>query len=224
MDLMEAVRTRHSVRAYTDKKIETETLAQLQEMVVHCNRESGLQIQLCTEDPNAFEGFLARYGRFQNVRNYIAIVGEKGRDFEETGGYYGEKVVLKAQQLGLNTCWVAMTYKKGQVKKTVKIGAHEELLMVIALGYGATAGEPHKSKPLEDLCKGGNDGPDWFCRGVAAAQLAPTAINQQKFVFIRNGNQVKALAGFGPHTKVDLGIAKYHFEIGAGAANWQWED
>jgi len=220
MDLLEAIKSRHSVRSYTDKKIEGETLTQLHQTVDECNQKSGLNIQLCLNEPNAFTGMMARYGKFHNVKNYVALVGKKDGNLEEKCGYYGETVVLTAQQLGLNTCWVAMTYSKGKSTATVKPG--EKLVIVIALGYGETTGVPHKLKAIEELSRVNGAAPEWFRVGVEAAQLAPTAMNQQKFRFELDGNTVKASAGSGFYTKVDLGIAKYHFEIGAGEGGWTW--
>ena len=220
MDLLEAIKSRHSVRSYTDKKIEGETLTQLRQTVDECNQKSGLSIQLCLNEPNAFTGMMARYGKFQNVKNYIALIGKKDNSLEEKCGYYGETIVLKAQQLGLNTCWVAMTYSKGKSAAVVKPG--EKLVIVIALGYGETAGVQHKLKAIEELSRVNSAAPEWFSAGVEAAQLAPTAMNQQKFRFELDGNLVKASAGSGFYTKVDLGIAKYHFEIGAGESGWTW--
>jgi len=220
MDLLEAIKSRHSVRSYTDKKIEGETLTQLRQTVDECNQKSGLSIQLCLNEPNAFTGMMARYGKFQNVKNYIALIGKKDNSLEEKCGYYGETIVLKAQQLGLNTCWVAMTYSKGKSAAVVKPG--EKLVIVIALGYGETAGVQHKLKAIEELSSVNSAAPEWFRAGVEAAQLAPTAMNQQKFRFELDGNLVKASAGSGFYTKVDLGIAKYHFEIGAGESGWTW--
>ena len=59
--------------------------------------------------------------------------------------------------------------------------------------------------------------------------LAPTAVNQQKFSFdyvsMKDGHhQVRAKKGFSMigYTKIDLGIAKYHFEVGAGKENFEW--
>ena len=220
MDLLEAIKSRHSVRSYTDKKIEGETLTQLRQTVDECNQKSGLSIQLCLNEPNAFTGMMARYGKFQNVKNYIALIGKKDNNLEEKCGYYGETIVLKAQQLGLNTCWVAMTYSKGKSAAVVKPG--EKLVIVIALGYGETTGVQHKLKAIEELSSVNSAAPEWFSAGVEAAQLAPTAMNQQKFRFELDGNLVKASAGSGFYTKVDLGIAKYHFEIGAGESGWTW--
>ena len=57
---------------------------------------------------------------------------------------------------------------------------------------------------------------------LKAGRLAPTAMNRQSFYFERFGNVVSVEAGKGPFTKVDLGIVKCHFEIGAGKDNFQW--
>lgn len=222
MDLLEAMKVRHSVRSYTGQAIEGEVLEQLRQTIGECNRESGLNIQLCLDAPQTFSGMLARYGKFSGVNNYVALVGPKNDRLEELCGYYGEKIVLRAQQLGLNTCWVAATYKKSKSVATVNPG--EKLLMVIAIGYGATQGVPHKGKPVEQLYQAAGSPPDWFCSGVAAAELAPTATNQQKFCFELDGDKVKATAGGGFYVKTDLGIAKYHFELGAGDGTWAWAD
>ena len=112
MDLLEAMQKRHSVRSFTDRKIDAETEAELRRLMEAYNKESGLHMQLITNEPKAFDGMMAHYGKFSGCTDYIALVGKKGA--EENCGYYGEKIVLKAQQLGLNSCWVAMTYSKSK--------------------------------------------------------------------------------------------------------------
>lgn len=214
MDLMDAMRERHSVRSYKEKPIESDVKAELLSCIEQCNRESGLHIQLITDEPQAFNGFMAHYGKFNGVTNYIAMIGKKDRDLEEKCGYYGEKIVLKAQTLGLNTCWVALTYSK--VKTAFRMNRGEKLCLVIAVGYGKTNGTDHKTKPAEAVMQADAPVPEWFQKGIEAALLAPTAMNQQKFLFALKGNTVTAKAGTGFYTKVDLGIAKYHFEIGSG--------
>ena len=197
-------------------------MAELKAYIEECNQKSGMHIQLCLNKPNAFDSFMAHYGSFKNVTNYIAIVGKKGKDFEEMCGYWGEKVVLKATQLGLSTCWVALTYNKG--KNGAKIEDGEKLSCVISLGYGAVEGVAHKNKPMESLCKIDGPMPEWFRKGMEAAMLAPTSMNQQKFLLTLNGNTVTAKAGIGFYTKLDLGIVKCHFEIGAEGAEWKWAE
>lgn len=214
MELIEAIKTRHAVRSFQDKKIEGETLQELKDVIDKCNEESGLHMQLVTDEGSAFSGRMAKYGKFSGVRNYIAMVGTKGGNTAEQCGYYGEQVVLRAQQLGLNTCWVALTYSN--VDGTYEKTPDEKLYLVIAIGYGADNGRSHKIKDIKDVSRCKGEMPDWFRQGVEAAMLAPTAMNQQKFKFILKNGMVTIKKGFGFYTDIDAGIAKCHFEIGSG--------
>ena len=219
MDIYEAMRARHSVRAYEQKEIEGEIKDMLEDKIAELNGRSGLHIQLITHEPKAFDSPMAHYGKFSGVTDYIAMIGKKDDELEEKCGYYGEKLVLFAQQLGLNTCWVAVSYKK--IKTAYMLGAGEKLCIVIAIGYGKTQGVPHKSKAPSEVADMG-DVPEWFKKGVEAALLAPTAVNQQKFFFSLDNGRVSARAGRGFYSKRDLGIAKCHFELGAGKENFNW--
>lgn len=220
IDLLEAIKERHSVRSYTDKKIEGSIKENLLEMINECNKESGLNIQACFNEPNAFASLISRYGKFSNVKNYIALVGPDNDDLQEKCGYYGEKIVLYAQQLGLNTCWVALTYNRWKCPCVINPG--EKLCLVIAIGFGTTKGILHKIKSIKDTSTVEGDMPKWFKNGMESVLLAPTAINQQKFHYTLKGNTVSAKAGLSFFSKVDLGITKYHFEIGAGKENFKW--
>ena len=213
-DIIEAMKQRHAVREYDGaRKIEQDKLDILNERISSINKESGLHIQLVTGEPKAFDGFMAHYGKFSGITNYIALIGKKDSSLNEKCGYYGEQLVLLAAQLGLDTCWVAMSYAK--VKNAYDIAKGEKLCCVISLGYGKTHGIPHKSKTAEEVAVIKEDTPKWFIDGVNAALLAPTAMNQQKFGFMLDGDKVVAKAGKGILTDIDLGIVKYHFEIGA---------
>lgn len=222
MTILEAIKERHSVRSYLDKKIPEDIIAKLQEEISACNRESGLSIQMITEEPKAFGGFMAHYGKFSGVQNYIALIGPKASDLDEKAGYYGERIALLAQVLGLNTCWVALTFSKNITKNKCKIGKGEKLACVLTLGYGETQGVPHKSKPMSEVCALSEEMPKWVRNGMEAALHAPTAVNQQQFLFTIAGNEVSAKATGGFYSKIDLGIVKYHFEIGAGVDNFKW--
>lgn len=212
MNTNEAIRERHSVRSYEDRAIDKDKIEVLEKEIAECNRLGGLDIQLVTDEPRAFDSFMAHYGKFSGVRNYIAMVGKKGED--ERIGYYGERLVLLAQTLGLNTCWVALTFSKR--KTGCRIGPGEKLFCVIAIGYGRTEGVEHRSKPMSELCRVQGDMPEWFRNGMEAAMLAPTAVNQQKFLFTLDNDTVTAERTGGMYSLVDLGIVKYHFEIGSG--------
>ena len=218
MTLYDAIFKRHSVRQYTDKKIELEKIEILNNKIDEINKKTGLNISLCTEEPGAFQANKPSYGSFSGCKNYFVMAAGKGRD--EDIGYFGEELVLLSQTLGLNTCWVALTFEKNKVPVTLK--ENEKIYDVIALGYGKTQGVPHRSKPLDKLYRAKGNVPEWFMRGMEAAALAPTAINQQRFIISYENGKVGAKALLGPCSKTDLGIVKYHFELGAGKENFTW--
>ncbi len=218
MTLQEAMEQRHSVRAFTTQPIERATLTELQQLIDDCNKESGLHMQLVLNEPTAFTGLLSR--AFQNAVNYLVLVGRDGPGFLERCGYYGQKVTLRAQQLGLRSCWVGGTYRRR--KCPAQIAPGEKFRLVVVLGYAEKDGGPHKSKPLETLYTAQPPVPDWFLRGMQAAQLAPTAMNQQRFHITLNGDTVTAKTTGGVFSETDLGIVKYQFEVAAGTDGWRW--
>lgn len=218
-EALQVMRKRHSVRQYTNKPIPNDVRKRLLDEVGALNRESGLHMQLFFDEPTCFDSARARYGKFTGVSNYLAIVGPKTSDLDEKAGYFGERIVILAQSLGLNSCWVGMTH--GKSKAVVENG--ERLSIIVSLGYGQTQGAPHKSKPMEQLCRvtdasgSAVPAPDWFKAGMEGAMLAPTAVNQQKFLITYDGTNLTAqLAGRGFFDKVDLGIVKCDFELASG--------
>lgn len=216
MDIMEAIKVRHSVRRYTDKVIEQEKVESLNKTIDEINKETGLHIQLITNEPEGFTGMMAHYGNFEGVRNYIVMAGPKNMDREI--GYYGEKVVLCAQMLGLNTCWVAMTFNKRKAQYKLEKG--EKMYVVISLGYGSYQGKERKSKSISEVTDVYENCPEWYRNGVDAALLAPTAMNQQKFNFSLSGDKVISKNDRGFYAVMDLGIVQYHFDIASGRENF----
>ena len=227
MTLLEAIQARHSVRAYKNQPLSEAHARALQEKIDAVNRQGRLHIQLIQNEPRAFQGPLAKYGKFSGVTSYLVMAGKKADDLDERIGYYGEQLVLLAQTLGLNTCWVGLSYTK--VPGTYVLNDGEVIQAYISIGYGQTQGVTHKIKRIDQVSNAGPETPDWFGRGVEAALLAPTAVNQQKFSFeylgVKDGrHRVRAKKGFSliGYTWMDLGIAKCHFEIGAGRENFEW--
>ena len=225
--MQEAIEARHSVRAYKDLPLSEEIVKLLEDELVKLNNEGQLHIQLICNEPKAFQGTMAKYGKFRNANNYLVMAGKKAEDLDERIGYYGEHLVLLAQTLGLNTCWVGLSYSK--VPGTYVLEEGEKIACYIAIGYGETQGVGHKIKTVEQVSNASDITPSWFKKGVEAALLAPTAVNQQKFSFEyvgmnNNRHQVRAKKGFSMigYTQMDLGIAKFHFEIGAGKVNFDW--
>lgn len=216
VDIMTLMRERHSVRRYAETPIEDDLCASIEKVIQQCNSAGDLNIQFIKNDEECFKSFLARYGKFSNVRNYLVMVGKAtDADLEEKVGYYGQKLVLAAQSRGLNTCWVGGTFSKGKCK--AKISPGEKLVCVIAIGHGENKGLPHTGKDMNRLCDVPEDKmPDWFKLGVEAAMLAPTAMNQQKFMISLQEGEPVISTGRGFFTRVDLGIVRYSFEAASG--------
>ena len=219
MTLLEAIQARHSVRKYKDEAIPEEVLAVLRNKVWEINREAGLHVQLVTGEPKAFSGLIC-YGTFSSVTNYFVMAGKKGEDLDEKIGY---------QTHGLNTCWAGVSYSK--IPGTYELEDGEKIGCYIALGYGQTQGSGHKVKDVREISNASDLTPKWFKKGVDSALLAPTAVNQQKFYLEYVGFKdfsklpkvaAKPVFSIIGYSKMDLGIIKYHFELGAGKENFEW--
>ena len=225
MTVMDTIRARHSVRDYLNRPVEGEDFAALEGAVADAGVAGGLNVQLVRDNPEVFKLFLARYGVIKGARTSIVFVARDGEQ-DEAIGYWGERIVLIAQELGLNTCWQAMSARK---KSKAEVPEGEDVRIVIAVGYGKTRGKPRKTKPLEVLCtfEGTGPMPAWFETAMEAAQLAPTGMNSQKFhITLRaDGRTVTAEAPEGGLNAINLGIVKRPFELAADetGADWAWE-
>ena len=218
MSMKEAMRTRHTVRKYLDKPLPEEIIQKLNARIAENNARYDLAIKLMVNDTRPFNAVL-RLVLAKGVKNYLILSGKNTPDLDEKLGYCGADLMLFAQTLGLNTWWIGVTYSR---KATSQVADGEKIIGVIAIGYGATQGVPHKSKRPEEVASYKGEAPEWFKNGVEAALLAPTAINRQAFKIFGDGNKVKITCNNGIFTGADLGIVKYHFELGAGAENFEW--
>ncbi len=210
----EAILKRHSVRNYRDQRIEDDVIKKIKEKIDELNAQGDLNLQFIEDAGKTFNRLLNRAMGLGSAPSVIACVGKDAEDLDERVGYYGEKLVLYLTQLGLNTCW-AGTFNRKTIDANVNDG--ERLVISIAVGYGTDQGKPRKSKTAAQVTAGKTDRPEWFNEGVEMALLAPTAINQQKFTIrLNEDDTVDIIDNGGILSKVDLGIVKCHFEIGAG--------
>lgn len=254
MNLLEAMEARHAIRAYTDEAVDSRSLDAIQAEIDAINAESGLHFQMASGLDDAFLGLKTHYGRFKDVHNAVALIGrpvppdetvtgwhaETAQDeaatdpaeiaLQEKVGYYGERLVLRIVQLGLQTSWSVLDDAGEAPDAWWTLDAGEKIVWVLAFGHGARPGGKHRSKPMEQLCSVPDgmaleDAPEWFRNGMSAAMLAPTSLSQQPFIFTLNDDgSVRAEVTEGLFAHVGLGATKYHFEIGAGRDNVRWED
>lgn len=228
MITVETIRERHSVREYDGKPLSRAEFDALIAVVEECARESGLGIQLVDNNPEVFS-VIARFGLIRECRTHVAFVvdGAKAGDVaaDEAIGYWGQKIVLAAQDMGLNTCWCALCSRK---KSHAVVAPGKKIRLIIAVGHGKTQGFSRKTKGVEALssveCA---KAPAWFAAAMEAAQLAPTAMNNQNFkiTLLSDGKTVRIDAPQSGLNVIDEGIVRCNFEIAANelGADWRWE-
>lgn len=220
MTIKDAIKERHMVRQYTDKAISTDIMELLNERITENNKKYNLHLALVVGNSDGIGG-MAKLLLSKTVNNYIVLAGMDTPELDEKLGYCGADLILYAQTLGLNTWWVGGMFNgKGALKnlsdKNVRANG------VIAIGYGQTQGVPHKSKTAAEISEYNGDKPQWFVDGIDALLYAPTALNKQPYIVKGVGNKISISAGNGHFSGIDLGIGKYHFEVGAGKENFEW--
>ncbi len=220
MDFKEAMQKRHMVRKYTDKPLSDEIIAKINERIELNNKNYNLNMKLMINNSKGVSSIM-KLIMARGVNNFIILAGDVSGNLDERLGYSGADIMLYAQTLGLNTWWVGGTFNRS-VSRYVD---NKKVTGIIAIGYGQTQGVPHKSKNVEDVSKyEGTIIPPWFISGVDGALLAPTALNKQDFMLIGNGNRVKIECSNGIFTGSNVGLIKYHFELGAGKGNFEWDN
>lgn len=220
MTMKEAMKERHTVRKYTDKAIPQEIIKLLNERITVNNERYKLAIKLNINDISAFNAII-KLIMAKGVKNYFVLAGPDTPDLDWKLGYCGADLMLYAQTLGLNTWWVGGTFNKSRVSA---VSGENRVIGIIAAGYGANQGKPHKSKKIEEVASYNGEIPEWFQAGVEAALLAPTAMNKQAFMLRGDNNEADLTYDSGIFKGVDMGIIKYHFELGAGVENFHWKN
>ncbi len=245
--LIDAINIRTAVRAYDPDPIDDDTARQLDMTIDAVNTLADLRIQLVRDQPAVFAQ-ANESGHLTHAANYLAVVGPTNDDeAKERAGFYAERVVLAATLRGLGTCWVKGSWDCDEAARHCRIKSGEELYLGIVIGYPQNhqtrmstsydelvdIQRTHRdSKSYEQFTAHMDDAdrnaaPQWFKNGVEAAMKAPSAMNRQPIVFSYNADDDTATASIDPHidsscSTNDLGIAKLHFQIGAGSGTWSW--
>ena len=193
-DIKQAMRQRHTVRKFTSKPLSPELISRLNDRVRANNERLGLAISLKVGDESA-------------------LPGSDRPGLDEDLGYASADLMLFAQTLGLDTWWIGGTFNRKNVEQAVP---GKKVIGIVAVGFGVTPGVAHKSKTAAEVGSYEGPAPQWFADGVQAALLAPTALNKQCFRIAGEGGKVSISENGGTFSGADIGIVKYHFELGAG--------
>jgi len=218
-----AIENRISRRKFEREPVTTKEMEKITSLINELNEVSGLSMVFMEDGSGAFQKLRKSYGLFSNVRSVILMKGKKeDKDLKEKIGYYGEVLVLDMTDSGLGTCWVGGTFDKDELT----VDDSEELACVVLTGKVAAPSVKEKMvrsishrkvKSMEERIVSDQPLPQWVQDGMKAVLLAPSAKNTQKAIFKYENNILSAqIADDYPMDLIDLGIAKKHFELGAG--------
>ena len=230
----EAIMRRKSRRSFVGKLPSISHVKMIREIIDDINVKNNLSIQMVIDQPDGFKGITSTYGIFSGVKNYIALIGPKDDpDIHEKLGYFGEQILLTCEILGYGTCWVGGTFDRKKCK--CKVDENEVFKCAIVFGnvkknysikeiaMDKTLHSVNKKPKLQDLFYSHDTPPNWFIEGMRMVERAPSAINKMPVKFFYSGDGVMAKVK-NPKTinYYDLGIAKFHFQVGADNGHWDF--
>ena len=218
-----AIENRISRRTFKTENISEKQVEKIKALIAAVNEKSGLNVEFIEDGSAAFASARKTYGMFKNVRSMVVMKGNPAMvDFKEKIGYYGEDLILDLVDMELGTCWVGGTFDKS----VLSVPEGEEIICVILVGLIdkpnlkdriMIRNAHNKRKPLEERITSDTELPQWVKNGMAAIIPAPSAINKQKPHFdYKDGILTASVPDDYIADLIDLGIAKRHFEIGAG--------
>lgn len=143
MNYKELIAESKSVRDYKNTPIESKVLNEIKEYT-KAGRKLVSDIDVSVEvleNSQVFsklDGFAGYKGHMINAPSYIIIFSETKEHYIENAGCIGEDIILKATELGVDSCWI--TFENSDlIKEKLNISTDKEVTAIIALGYNANA-------------------------------------------------------------------------------------
>jgi hypothetical protein len=140
MNYRALIDNRKSVRAFSDKKVPKNLLAELESYFVREAKclEPDIRTELVFFDDSskaALEGAAGYNSFLVGAPQYLVLLSEKAERMYLNAGYLMEDLVLKLNDLGLDSCWVTFTDSE-QVKESLGIESDLQVAAIAAFGYG----------------------------------------------------------------------------------------
>lgn len=247
---LDAIRQRVSVRSYAEQEIEPEKLELLEHL---CSKyrnggpyHTAVRFRLLDLEPLSSSDLrrMGTYGVIKGARTYILGAVRSGKGAMEDLGYCLENIILEATALGLGTCWLGGTFKRGAFAGQMELAEDELLPAITPLGYPAV-----KKSVTERVMRfgaGSNRRKPWselffksdgmtaltelesgsFREAYEAVRMGPSASNKQPWrllldqqgvthLFLKENKVYNRMLGKLRLQFVDMGIAMCHFEVTA---------
>ncbi len=170
MNYKKLIEETYSVRDYSEKPISENLKNEIISYFPNSknlleNIKTDIKILNNSEVYNALNGKAGYNGIMINAPHYIIIYSEKADNYIENSGYRASDIILKATDLGLNTCFITMSDRE-EISKILNIPEGMEITALIALGY--------KDKDLKNVSNDTKAGGNYSKANVNIADNAPS--------------------------------------------------
>ncbi len=206
--IMDVIRARISTRTYAETRIGPDKEATLNDHLSSLREgpfgtKTRLQLVMARESDAAALKGLGTYGVVKHPAGFLVGAMERhGRNLEDLG-YVMEAAILLATDLGLGTCWLGGTFRKSRFEGAVRVGDHESVPAVVAVGYAAAkprlldayfrrGAAADTRSPWEDLFFSGSfDRPltrstaGAYAEPIEMVRLGPSASNKQPWRILK---------------------------------------
>ena len=242
--LEKTVKTRYSVRTYTNQPLAAEMKENVNAYIRTLSNpfSSKVTFRLLESKTAVNAEKLGTYGMIKGAKDYIGATVEKGEGSLEALGYEFEKLILYVTSLGLGTCWLGGTFNRSEFARAMAVAENELFPAISPLGYPAD--KKRLTESLVRLVAKADQRKPWsalffnkdfsvplseaeagaYAFPLEMTRLAPSASNKQPWRIVRDENTYhfyEARAqGYSDRLgydiqKVDLGIAACHFHLSA---------
>ncbi len=237
MNIIEAIKARHSVRTYAGIRLAPDQETKINDAINSASSPFGGNVTIRLMAVNAGGEFRpSTYGVIKEARNYLLMSLGDDNDSKLSGGFIMEQVVLKACQLGLSTCWIGGTFKDKTFTSAAAIPDGEHLTAVSPIGQAAEKTRiadriframvnSSKRKPLGDLFFVNDFSTPLTENGPYAAmlemmRLAPSSRNSQPWRALIRGKRLDFYCSTqNKYSLIDMGIGLCHFYLAADEQN-----
>jgi len=254
--IVDTITKRKSVRTYdATKDVEPEKIQIIKETMVE-ERKTGFRFAIVAfRELKKRKERLGTYGFIKGASLFmVGIINEDYGNRKSQSILFGrtfERIILKATDLGLGTCWMVSTYNRKQLVQKINLGDNEHFAIVSPLGYSALKKRPverimrqipksDQRKPWEELFFYSDfktplvrDDTDEYGIALEMLRLSPSAANTQPWRIIKQnyGYDLYVIKDDRGERHVidcnynDVGIAMCHFELTAEeiGLNGEWK-
>lgn len=138
MDILEAIERRRSVRSFDGTGLSENEISRLKEAVGHTESPFGGKVAIRLKSFDLSKGYKpSTYGMIKGAVDFFLIGMGSDEDSALSAGFRFEQVVLRAQEMGLGTCWIAATFKGSDFERDESFPSGEELRIVSPVGHPA---------------------------------------------------------------------------------------